>query len=260
MSFNDYHTHTTFSDGRDSMSTMCREAVSLGMEEIAFTEHAEWVNGRTGFFSHPPDYFHVLERNQDHFAPHGLRVLSGVEIGNPHEHEKDASLLLSSYQFDVVIGSMHWLYGENIHNINCFVNRDPIKVYQDYFRESAVMVRNFNFQILAHTDRIFLRGAQLGILPTAPQIETEVRDMLDALIETDTAFEINCRLLSARQHWNTLLLRMLMWYKEAGGNKIVINSDAHQTKHLPMNRDVAADLVHRAGLKDAVQTHLLSSP
>jgi histidinol phosphatase-like PHP family hydrolase len=46
----DLHTHTTFSsDGRRTPEAMTERAWLLGLETIAFTEHAEWYGGQRGF-------------------------------------------------------------------------------------------------------------------------------------------------------------------------------------------------------------------
>ena len=36
----DYHVHTTFSDGRNSMEEMVLSAVSMGMQKIGFSDHS----------------------------------------------------------------------------------------------------------------------------------------------------------------------------------------------------------------------------
>ncbi|MFA0777766.1 MAG: hypothetical protein PVTTEEND_001480, partial [Candidatus Fervidibacter sp.] len=43
----DFHTHTTFSDGRDSVWEMARTADAVGLDAIALTDHLEpdrWGN------------------------------------------------------------------------------------------------------------------------------------------------------------------------------------------------------------------------
>jgi len=40
---------------------------------------------------------------------------------------------------------------------------------------------------------------------------------------------------------------MLSWYREAGGDNILVNSDAHRTQHLTANWNIAANLLDLAG-------------
>ena len=46
----DYHTHTNFSsDAHNTPEAMCAAALNLGIDTIAFTEHAEWYGCGPGF-------------------------------------------------------------------------------------------------------------------------------------------------------------------------------------------------------------------
>ncbi len=105
----DYHNHTRFSpDGHDSMNAMCKQAATIGLNSIAFTEHVEWRPGRTMM---PPlvEYFEEIKECRQRFGRLGLTVLSGVELGNPQDHKDAVEALLGKYNFDVVIASLHWL-------------------------------------------------------------------------------------------------------------------------------------------------------
>jgi histidinol-phosphatase (PHP family) len=89
-------------------------------------------------------------------------------LGNPHEHRDEVDALLARYPFDVVIGSMHWLNGVNIHYSSCFDGQDVDAVYAAYFGQIARIAAEIDCQIIAHFDRIFWPGtARFG----PPQIE-----------------------------------------------------------------------------------------
>ncbi len=70
MTMQDFHTHTTFSDGADSLDTMVSAAVRAGVTELGVCDH---VRAGTDWL---PGYVEALRRAR-HTAP--LRLYVGVE-------------------------------------------------------------------------------------------------------------------------------------------------------------------------------------
>lgn len=249
----DYHMHTTFSpDAHDTMEAMCWRALALGFTEIALTEHAEWVPRWQWAKGFPKidAYFAEIERCRAEFAPRGLSVLSGVELGNPHEYAAEALQLVNSYPFDVRTASLHWLYGQNIHDASCFAGREPLEVYADYFIALGRMAADFGpIDLVAHFDRILWRGSILGAKFDEKTLEGPARDALATVAWRGLALELNTRLLDYKPNWRGTLATMLRWFREEGGQRVVVNSDAHRTGQMGLNLDLAAEVLRDAGLE-----------
>src|SRR2546425_787510 len=79
----DNHVHTEWSwdAARIPMDASCRRAVELGLPSIAFTEHADWLRGQDAVVE-IEGYFECIERCRAAYP--GLRIMSGVEMGEPH--------------------------------------------------------------------------------------------------------------------------------------------------------------------------------
>jgi histidinol-phosphatase (PHP family) len=257
----DYHMHSTFSpDAHDPPAELCRRALELGFTAIAITEHAEWhpVRQQDGF-PNADDYFAAIAQVQAEFEPLGLTVYSGIELGNPQDYPVQAAELVAAYPFDLVIGSLHWLYGENLQLEPCFAHRDPYQVYIDYFVELERMVTSFDFDMVAHFDRIFYRGVQLGAAFDAARLEPVVRPTLAAIARYDRALELNTRYLKHKFNWNEALVTMLRWFLEEGGSRVAVNSDAHRAAELGRNLELAEELLLMAGFKLPEQFLTLTS-
>lgn len=255
----DYHMHSTFSiDGQDTIEALCWRALALGMTEIAVTEHAEW---HSRWHGHPLDaegYFSEINRLRDEFAPRGLKLYSGVEMGNPHDFPRQANDLLAAHPYDIRIASLHWLYGENIHDTACFAGRDPIDVYADYFSAVGHMAAEFSaVDVIAHFDRILWRGTMLGAAFRLQSLEGIVRDMLATIAWRGLALELNTRLLNHSPNWRPALVTMLQWYHEEGGRRVVVNSDAHRTSQMGTNLEQARSILNEAGLVPTVMQSAL---
>jgi histidinol-phosphatase (PHP family) len=246
----DLHTHSTYSmDGHDSMADMCRRAVELELQAIAFTDHVEWLPGGEWLTPDFPAYFEELAQVRARFAPDGLQVLSGVEFGNPHEHRAQAEEMLSRYDFDVIIGSIHWLGDRNIHLSSAFDGREPYDVYGDYFGEMAVLAREPGLDMVAHFDRIFQAGVPRFGLPDIRRVEGPVRRALEAMVDNACLLELNTRFLAHEPGWNDTIRTVLDWYRDAGGAFVSVNSDAHRVSEVARHGAIGWSLVLESGLQ-----------
>jgi histidinol-phosphatase (PHP family) len=244
----DYHMHSKFSlDGHNTPQELCRQALALGLTQIAITDHVEWVPGgqhQRPDFDH---YFAVLEQSRREFGPHGLTIYSGLELGNPHQHRAEVDALLGGYPFDVVVASLHWLDGINIHYTGCFDRRDPTEVYAAYFTEFGAIAATVACDVLAHFDRIFWPGSQLDQLPDLRRLERTIRTALAQVATHGRVLELNTRFLTYAPGWNDLLLTVLTWFRQEGGTHVAVNSDAHRISEVGRNRDLGQSIVQAAG-------------
>jgi len=88
------------------MEATCRRALEYGLPAIAFTEHADFVTVHEG--QHVLDvggYLAAVERCRALFP--GLRILSGVELGEPHLYPEATAAVLAAGRLDRVLGSVH---------------------------------------------------------------------------------------------------------------------------------------------------------
>lgn len=247
----DYHMHSTFSmDGQDTMEALCWRALALGLTAIAVTDHAEWHDRRPRGTFDVNGYFAEIERLKVEFAPRGLTLYSGVELGNPHDFQRQAAALVADYPFEVRIASLHWLNGENIHDAACFAGRDPMDVYADYFSALGHMAADFSaIDVVAHFDRILWRGTMLGASFQLRALEGIIRDSLATIAWRGLALELNTRLLNQTPGWRPALVKMLQWYREEGGRRVVVNSDAHRVSQMGSNLELARTVLNEAGLE-----------
>lgn len=245
----DYHNHTTFSrDGRSTMQAMCERALDLGLSEIAFTEHTEWVSGWGGFENLIP-YWAEVQRLKPIYAKKGLRVLSGAEIGNPHWYPDEVDALLNEYPFDIVIGSVHWLYDEvNIHSSQLFNGRNVFEVYADYYSETKQMIEQAPVHFVAHFDRIFREGNHWGGNYNEERILPMLEPVWRALKTYNIGLELNTHYLDSTPTWAQNTGEMLKSYQQHGGEAVFINSDAHRDTDLFKNRTIAEKITLNAGL------------
>src|ERR1700694_3360205 len=96
----DSHVHTEWSwDGKGTMERSCERALEIGLPALAFTEHADFVTIHKD--QHPVE----IERCRAKFK--GLRILSGVELGEPHWFPDETAAVMGAGKLDRVLGSIH---------------------------------------------------------------------------------------------------------------------------------------------------------
>ncbi|WP_226899081.1 PHP domain-containing protein [Nonomuraea phyllanthi] len=240
----DGHVHSEWSwDAPDgAMERTCARAVELGLPAIAFTEHADFtkwmvIAGELDGYEHikafltpdgtvaPPKldldgYLECLQRCRDRFP--GLRVISGVELGEPHWHGDEAARLLDAGRFDRVLGSLHCLpLGARFAEPpNLYRRRPATEVIRDYLAEIPRLVKGSDrFGVLAHIDYpIRYWPAREG--PFDPYaFQDEFRHALRALADGGRILEVNTRGLLAPE--------IVRWWRDEGGEAVTFGSDAH---------------------------------
>src|SRR5258708_36306253 len=180
----DLHVHTEWSwDAPHRSIERNRErAIEVGLPAIAFTEHADWALVHKG--QHSVDlagYFDAIERCRAKFK--GLRILTGVELGEPHWYPAETTEVLASGPLDQVLGSIHCIRidGEMV-DASQFPERaagDFPGAGREYFRETLAMAESGQaFETLAHSDypkRYWLDGSKPS---RAPHYQSEYRAAL----------------------------------------------------------------------------------
>ena len=244
----DYHTHTEFSsDALSPMATMAEAALRAGLEGIAFTEHMEWMpaDGAFGYLK-PRTYFAELEALRARYNG-SLKLLAGIEAGNPHCFPDVAHAMLTDWPWDIVLGSMHWVNDRPGWELPAFENGVEA-AYTRYFEELARMAVESEYDVLAHFDIVRRDSWSLlrRVLPLDDYAE-QVRQILRSVVARGKGLEINVS--SWRKGMPDPLpgLTVLRWYRELGGEILVVGSDAHQPEHVGEYFDRACGLAVQAG-------------
>ena len=268
----DSHVHTEWSwDAPDgSMERTCARAVEIGLPAVAFTEHADYtswkvIGGDLDGDEHlqafvtpdgtltPPrldlnGYLECVQRCRYQFP--GLRIITGVELGEPHRHSDLAAELLGAGQFDRVLGSLHCLpAGQEFSEMpNLYRQRPAAQVIRAYLAEIACLITSCDaFAVLAHIDYA-VRYWPAGAGPFDPNaFEDEFRHALRALADSDRALEVNTR--------RRLRPEIVRWWRQEGGTAITFGSDAHDPAALARSFADAATMAEAQGFRPGRHPH-----
>ncbi len=244
----DYHLHSHHSSDTDvPMEAMTAAAREAGAQEIAFTEHLEWYpgDGACGYL-HPERYFADLKHLR---ATHAGRMtlLAGVEMGSSHRFPAQAQEVLDTWPWDYVLGSVHWVDDQAGWKSDAFAD-GLAAAYAAYFEELAALARHGVYDVLAHFDLVRRDSWSLReeVLPLDAYAEP-IRAALRAVVERGKGLEINTSALAAGLPEPCPPLQVLRWYRELGGEILVLGSDAHTPEAIGQHFATAREVAQAAG-------------
>jgi histidinol-phosphatase (PHP family) len=239
--------------------------VEIGLPVIAFTEHLDhsvWTVAPGDFHVEDPlaalvtpdgrftpphfdasGYLDAIEQCRERFP--GLRILSGVEVGEPHWHAGTVAAVLARGRFDRVLGSLHCLpyAGGLAEPWNLYRYRPAAEVVREYLAEIArLVVGSGVFSVLAHVDYPLRYWPDLHAGPfDVSAFEAEFRHALRATADSGRVLEINTRV--------PLHASVLGWWRDEGGEAVSFGSDAHEPSDVAQGFRDAADMAEVYGFR-----------
>ncbi|NAZ76058.1 PHP domain-containing protein [Kineococcus sp. T13] len=265
----DAHVHSQFSwDARliGDMEATCARAAALGLPAVIFTEHVDFTPFRAGFLpeSYPEvadfvtdgiltapvldvdGYLDSIERCCSMFPQ--LRVVTGMEVGQPHRHVAQVEELLARGGFERVLGSLHCLPDgdEFAEPWELYPHHRAADVVRDYLAEIPRMVAGSHaFTAFAHIDYPIRSWPQDAEPFRLGDFEEELRHALRVLAQAERALEINTRL-----PMDPVILR---WWVQEGGRQVTFGSDAHKPEFVGHGLAEAGALAASMGFAPDVQ-------
>ncbi|MFC7675439.1 PHP domain-containing protein [Mycolicibacterium sp. GCM10028919] len=261
----DNHVHTRWSwdtAESSSMQLACARAVQLGVPGVAFTEHVDfvdWTGEGTTHVERPAEvgprprvvpfdvegYLADVARCRESFPQ--LRILSGIEAGEPHLFAQSVASVLRAGEFERVLGSLHAIEHRGVLTgvgRALFADLGTHELMNRYFGEMLTLVDgSAAFNVLAHCDfpRRYWPTERAGRYREA-DFEEQYRAVFRALAASGRALEINTRSPLAS-------VELMRWWWQEGGDAVSFGSDAHTPLRVGEHFATAVDVVEAAGFR-----------
>ena len=186
------------------------------------------------------DYLRTIKRAKER----GLPVLLGLEVDFSPESYGRVLEFLDGYDFDFLIGSVHWIDGwmfDRSAAVPEIRARGARRLFEEYFDVKTRLAARGGVDVLAHTDRC----KTMGIVP-----DEEPLDLYESLVEAASASGLAIEVSSGglRQAVGEIypaptLLRL---FREAGV-PITLASDAHYPEQAGSGHDEVVAAARAAG-------------
>lgn len=236
------------------MVTACARALELGLPAIAFTDHADFTERVTqgGGRLDTAGYDATIERCRELFP--SLRILSGVELGEPHRFRAEAEEVLGSGPHDVILASVHCapVEGELTDASRPGLLRPETAVgfLRSYLEETLALVESdVDFHVLAHLDYPKRYWPHEELAYDERDYEAAIRLILRAGAQRGLVLEMNTTRGMDPQRGLCPGPTVIGWWREEGGATVSLGSDAHDPSLLAMGFEKASDLLESFGFR-----------
>ena len=219
-----YHTHTSFCDGRSTPEEYVQEALRIGMEHLGFSSHVD-----ISPVMDVPAYLAEVRRIQEKYRDQ-LDILCGGELDNMYPDRHPLG-------FDYLIGSVHhmkaadeilavdWKEDIFLHLLNDYYGGDGYRLSRDYFHLIAETYGRGRCDWIGHYDLIARHNNRFHFVDEDdPRYLNPAFEVMEYLVSEDLPFEVNTKLADQGRIYPSKILLKKM--KEMGG-EIILSSDAH---------------------------------
>ncbi len=238
MILEDFHVHSTYCDGNNSLEEMVRAAVDLKMSRIGFSGHAYTSFDDTYCMSledtvrYAEDIAELKEKYKGK-----IEILCGLEM----DYFSDAP----NIETDYLIGSVHYLKAgghycaidntekEMVSDIKEFFSGNFLAYTTEYFSLVGNVLQKTNADIIGHFDLVtkFNEGNKLFDTSNPRYVEA-AKAAIDKLLPFGKPFEINTGALSRGYRTEAYPeMQFLRYIKEKGG-RVVLSGDTHNAETL----------------------------
>jgi len=255
----DYHVHERHS--RDASTALIPDYVAAaearGVKEIAFTTHLITIGPDVDISIHEdeiPEYIEQIRKAQDTTK---VKLLAGLEVDYFPGEERHLENILTSHDFDFILGSTHYVnsvdIGSRMQAEGYFADRPIKKAADEYYMVWRKAIESGLFDVMAHPD--YWRKYLHFYGKTAPwgDYGSAVYDALQAAADNDVGIEVNTAGERAGTGHFYPLQEFVVAAHAAGLKTVTVGSDSHTADTLGFRLQEAARMLKQAGF-----THMCS--
>ncbi len=244
-----YHTHTTFSDGKNTPEEMIEAAIGKGFHSIGISDHAYTEFDPSWSILQMEDYLKALWELKEKYAG-----IINVYVGL----EQDVLAVDVPERIDYYIGSVHWIekgghYIELDNNASLLQNAirdyyggDADGLAEDYFDLVASYADDPNVAFIGHFDLITKFDEKYPPLfsPT-PRYTAAWKNAAAKLVEAGKIFEINTGGMARGYRTSPYPCAEILQFLGENGAKVLVSSDSHKADSLDFAFDLAEEWIKK---------------
>jgi histidinol-phosphatase (PHP family) len=245
----DLHVHSSCSvDGKSSIDEMCEAAIAIGLGAICFTDHWDFDEQDAGYGRFDYDeYTGLVEAAKTKYADR-LLVFKGVEIDYQQRFEDAIRAALDGKRFDFILGAVHYVEGRML-DTELIAERDLEAVYAGYLSETVALARSGLCGAVAHFDYVSKYAGPNKALWNNEALRRRLHECLYEIIKSGAALEINTHGLVRAPRNFYPAVELLRPYRELGGKRVTVGSDAHRASEIGLGIGAAYAMVEALGFR-----------
>jgi len=242
-----YHTHSTWCDGKNTPREMVEAAIAKGFDTIGFSSHSMLPQDDVDWVLTPekaPRYAAEIRALAKEYAPR-IRILCGVEADYVPSGAEPSRAAYAAIAPDYIIGSVHFVVAPGGGIVP--VDKSPeslVEGVRDHFRGSVeayirayfAQVRDslaFDFDVVGHPDLVRKFNAKYPYFDeSAAWYREELERTADAIAASGKLVEVNTGAISRGWRDDAYPSPEFRALLRGRGVKFVLSSDAHAAEGL----------------------------
>ena len=229
----DIHNHSESSiDAEYTVHDMVQSAIHKGITVFAITDHCDIDDYEKNNLA--VSVAKSVQEIQRAKASLPMKLLTGIELGQPLQDVHKSQEILDCYDFDYVIGSIHVVGGEQDFywmDYNAMTDYEIDVVLEKYYKEVYELVKWNKFDSLAHISYpyryIINANLKRDIKCVADKFDEMATELFKLLIKNGKALENNSSSLRKSKDDYALNYKYMKLYFDLGGELVTTGSDAH---------------------------------
>ena len=248
----DLHTHSMFSfDGAPdaTLDNMASVAIAAGLTHLAVTDHCDINNEIEGV--HPiPDreaMFAAISEAKEKYRGK-LDILFGIELGEATQYPTEALAMLERYPYDIVLGSLHNIRGEQDFywfDHSKYTEEEEHAFFDRVIEETIELCDFPHINVITHLSYMERYMYRQGKALDYTHHREGLCRLFDRIIEKSLVLELNTSDLATG--YALPPAPVLALYRERGGTRVCLGSDAHEPAAIARNFDAAKALLLSVG-------------
>lgn len=249
------HTHTNFSDGRDSVEQMIQAALDRNFISLGFSDHGALSIDEAAMRSEASYRAEVLRMKE--------KYAGQIEIALGYEHDF-AAVGADLSHYDYVIESVHFLQNFGMHApidssaarlqraIDEMYSGDPYAMCRSYFDSVCRSIIEIKADVVGHIGLVTKFNEHNEMFDAAdPRYVTPAMETIALAAERDLLVEINTGAMSRGYRTTPYPAPYMLKYLNSLGGRITITSDCHRAEWIDFAFDQAIGLAKEAGFREA---------
>ena len=249
----DYHVHSVFSDGVNTLEEVAAAACERGVKILGFTDHgyAPYDTYCCMRRENVPVYRETCRKLKETYAGR-MEVYCGIEQDIFSEESTDG--------YDYVIGSVHYLFltgeyltvdwkRERLERATALLGGDMLRVAEEYYRIVSQVTERTCCQLIGHFDLISKLNEREHLFDeNDPRYIEAWQQAADALLKAGVPFEINTGAISRGYKTEAYPAAPIRRYLRDRGASFVLSSDSHNKETLQYDFERYERVCRKEGL------------
>ncbi len=255
MTYCGYHSHTNFSDGKNTPEEMVLAAIARGMPAIGITDHSDTPCDQSYCMktAQYPAYVAELNRLKEKYADK-IAVMRGLEL----DYDSDPAI---TKELDYFLGSVHYMqFDDRVYAIDhakgadgadnqreCIAREyggDTMAFVQGYYDTLVMHIQKNKPTIVGHFDVI----TKFSLFNEAdPAYQRIAKDALEKIVAVTPVVEVNTGAISRQWRDRPYPADFVLRHLRDIGGEVILGADTHATDTIDCAFPLAVELIKKAG-------------